>query len=438
MITPDSRYIDRRILHEAETLTTQGHEVILIADWQEGLPIYERIENLKVERLAPPLSFVYARTERTILFLQLKLTNMVGNMAASITRLVNSLYLFLLGLINKITLLILGLVNNFTNLALFLSQKSKRFRLHEQAMLNRVIYYDPDVVHIHDLPYLRVGVHAKKQLRIPLVYDAHELYPEIGTLTPQQKQGLTSLEKRSIRHCDQVITVNSFIAEEMARRYQIPSPKVILNAITNPNGFKSTLKEDRLRQQFPIPAAHQILLFQGWMFLGRGLQELVRAMANVPTSIHLVFMGYGDEAKAALSKIAVEEGINDRVHFKEAVVQSELLFWTASADAGIIPYQPVDLNHYYCSPNKLFEFIQAGLPIIANDLPFLRQIVAGEGFGIVMPLTDAPSYAQAIGSMFDPVAGGPARFKANLMAKHSQFDWQIEAAKLLDIYAKLG
>ncbi|MCL4296053.1 MAG: glycosyltransferase [Anaerolineae bacterium] len=402
MVTPDSHYIDRRILQEAETLIAQGYEVILLADWQEGLTSHERIGQVKLERLYSPRSHVFFR-EKAIMYVQKKLP--------ALTRI--------------------------TRLALYLSQRSRGLRLHEQAMLNRIIYFDPDIVHIHDLPYLKVGVEAKKRLRIPLVYDAHELYPEIGTLTAKQKRELSRVEARAISLCDRVITVNPLIAEEIARRYHVPQPEVILNAVTVPAGFKPTIKEDRFRQQFQIPAAHQILLFQGWLSLDRGLAELVRGMAHLPGSLHLVFMGYGEEAKAVLAKIACEEKINDRIHFKETVSQAELLFWTASADAGIIPYQPVDLNHYLCSPNKLFEFIQAGLPVIANDLPFLRRVVAGEDFGLVMPLADANSFAQAIQLMFQPDLGGPGRFKKNLLEKASKYSWQVEETKLLDLYATL-
>lgn len=402
MVTPDSRYIDRRILQEAETLITQGWEVILLANWEEGLPTHARLGQVKLERVCVTPPFFFIR-ERVILFVQKR-----APWLAKLTR-----------------------------LALAISQKIRQLRLHEQAMLNRVLYYDPDVVHIHDLPYLRVGIETKNRLKIPLVYDAHELYPEIGTLTPAQKRELTQLEKRFMPQCDWVITVNPFIAAEMAQRYTVDQPEVILNAVTLPSDFAQTDHHNRFRPEFGIPADHQILLFQGWLGLERGLQPLVQALSQTPDFIHLVLMGYGEEVKTQLKGIAQENGISSRVHFKAAVPQAELLFWTASADAGIIPYPPTDLNHTYCSPNKLFEFIQAGLPIIANDLPFLRQIVAGEEFGVVMSLTDANNFAQAIRVMFDREQGGPGRFKKNLREKAAKYSWQVEAAKLLDLYAAL-
>ena len=421
MVTPDSRYIDRRILQEAETLFAEGHEIILLAEWQEGLLQYEQIGNIKIERLSNE-DIPYAIPEQIIIYLQRKIIGLL-NLTS--------------GLFQKIMGLCARIVNKLSHLIILLFQKIKRLRPYEQLMLNRTVYYDPDIIHVHDLPYLRAGVQAKKRLNVPLIYDAHELYPEIQTLSAKDKQQLSRVEKQSLPQCDQVITVNPFIAKEMAQRYQVSQPIVILNAIDPPPQFASREFQDRFRQHFPIPIPHKILLFQGWLSLDRGLGDLVRAMGHVSETIHLVLMGYGEDTKQTLKKIARKEGLTSRVHFKDAVSQAELLFWSSSADAGIIPYQPVDLNHYYCSPNKLFEFIQAGLPIIANDLPFLRQIVAGEGFGVVMPLTSVETYAQAIRLMFDE-HGGPGRFKENLLKKAGHYDWSTESVKLLELYSNLN
>jgi len=125
------------------------------------------------------------------------------------------------------------------------------------------------------------------------------------------------------------------------------------------------------------------------------------------------------------------------VHFKNAVPQAELLYWTASADAGIIPYQPVDLNHWFCSPNKLFEFVQSRLPIIANDLPYLRDVITTDGVGLVADMNSLDALSTAINSMFDPVAGGAARFKPALEAAQYKYSWKAQEAHLFDIYERV-
>ncbi|MCK4624294.1 MAG: hypothetical protein KAV00_03215, partial [Phycisphaerae bacterium] len=105
---------------------------------------------------------------------------------------------------------------------------------------------------------------------------------------------------------------------------------------------------------------------------------------------------------------------------------------------GIIPYQPVDLNNYYCSPNKLFEFIQAGLPLIVNDLPFLKKVVGGENFGVVAKLETPEQYARAIREMFDASLGGPGRFRQRILKQAGEYNWTKEEKKITAIYNQLG
>jgi glycosyltransferase involved in cell wall biosynthesis len=96
----------------------------------------------------------------------------------------------------------------------------------------------------------------------------------------------------------------------------------------------------------------------------------------------------------------------------------------------------VDLNNYYTSPNKLFDFIQARLPMVASDLPFLRKVIAGEGLGLVAHLDSPQSYAEAI----NKVLGEPdkaATIRANLRRAAPHYTWAAQAAKLVEGYGGL-
>jgi glycosyltransferase involved in cell wall biosynthesis len=148
-------------------------------------------------------------------------------------------------------------------------------------------------------------------------------------------------------------------------------------------------------------------------------------------------MGYG-EALDELKEITTSElNLAKRIHFMNAVPQKDLLEWTTSADVGIIPYQPVDLNNYFCSPNKLFEFIQAELPIIANDLPFLRAVVEGEGFGIVYKLESINDFEAAINKSFSDGGKKLKFYKENLRRSKDQYSWEKEEKKLVKIYESI-
>jgi glycosyltransferase involved in cell wall biosynthesis len=159
----------------------------------------------------------------------------------------------LIGVASRIMQKVFGLlsvtVSKGCSLAIRLNQHATQLALlgfrrlgllphHESVLMDSVVFYDPDVLHAHDLPRLRVATKAKKRLGVPLIYDAHELYPEIATQTLAQKKILNRREKRCIKYADAVITVNEFIADEMAKRYRIEKPQVILNATKWPENLR--------------------------------------------------------------------------------------------------------------------------------------------------------------------------------------------------------
>src|SRR5262249_8847875 len=263
---------------------------------------------------------------------------------------------------------------------------------------------------------------------------AHELYPEIITLTPHQRRRLARLERRYIQHADAVITVNRFIAEEMSRRYAIPKPQVILNCASLP--AEEAAHARLFHERLGLAPKRVVVLYQGWLAPHRGLEALVCSARYIVPSVVIVLPGFG-EYWSELERLIAAEGVGDRVFLVPAVPQDELLRWTAAADGGIIPYQAVDTNTLYCSPNKLFEYIAAGVPVIANELPFLREIVTNHRIGITHPLSAPESYGEAINHL---AASEEERieYRANVVRAAKIFNWDIEGKKLLEIYRGLN
>jgi glycosyltransferase involved in cell wall biosynthesis len=456
MVTDDVM-IDRRILLEAESLISQGHEVILLSGWNQGLPTHGQIGNVKVERI-----IVAGKTslEKVVIHANLFIIRGINFFSRIINACHSRIFMALdwlyVHLIKKVTDLFINTMKFFIN---FIIKFVRLFLIKIPAKLTnsfcsilllglskgardgylkaRIAYYNPDIIHVHDLPQLKSGWLAKKHLKVPLIYDAHELYPEIDTLTEKQKKRLKKLENKIIKHCDEVITVNEFIAKKMSDIYNINEPTVVYNAVNaTANATNGDSSSNLFRQKLFLSPSAKILLYQGWMSKTRGLQNLVTAMSLVDESVHLVLMGYG-EIHSELQDIIAEHRLAGRVHILDAVPQNELLSWTCSADVGIIPYQPIDLNNYYCSPNKLFEFIQAKIPILANDLPFLRKIIAGHGFGVVEKLDSVRAFAEAINKIFSD-QNALVKYKQNLMNHASQFSWEVEEGKLYKIYDRIS
>lgn len=302
--------------------------------------------------------------------------------------------------------------------------------------LPRAIAAGADVYHAHDLNNLELAHLAAQAVGAGLVYDSHELFPEIANRWIRlRRRAWRRLEKRLIKRADLTVTVNEFIAEELHRRYGVPTPLVVMNCPDPPPGFDPAAPHDLIRERLQIPQGRKIVLYQGWMWEGRGLESLVRCAPLLAGEAVVVFMGYGDYAEK-LEKLAAACSPGS-VRFMPPVPQSQLLAYCASADVGVIPYQAVDLNNYYSSPNKLFDYIQAGLPIVASDLPFLRKVVAGDGLGLVAPLTTPESYAGAINRLLTMPDGG-AQIRANMRRVAPRYTWQAQARGLVEAYSRLG
>ena len=294
-----------------------------------------------------------------------------------------------------------------------------------QAFVRHGQEFPSDVVQVHDLPALEAGAELAAAWGVPLVYDAHELYPEQKSFSAVQRRICAKAEAEQIKKADLVFAVNESIGDEMARRYPIAKPVTLLNAIDPLPDFDPAARYDLLREKLSLPAERRILLFQGGFAPHRNLETLIQAMAHVKTNdVDLVMMGFGafgDLLKAKATRLNL---LGTRIHFLPAVPQSELLQHSASADIGIIPYPHVDLNSYYCTPNKLFEFIQAGLPILANDSPELNRFVRANGFGHSATMANAKQIAQAIDMAF--AAGDLPTWREAIERRRSEFAWAAQ------------
>lgn len=286
-----------------------------------------------------------------------------------------------------------------------------------------------EIVVAHDLPMLAVGRALAEELGARLVYDSHELYSE-QEFSPGQRAAWAKIERRHIHACDRVITVNPSIAKELQTRYGLAKVEVILNA---ERVGQLPPRSTYLHKHFGIPAAHRILLFQGGLSATRNLVELVEAMARLSDrSIHLVLLGDG-QLWHSLQRLVAQRGLQEQVHLHPAVAQAELLAVTAAADAGVIPYQGICLNNYYCTPNKLFEFVAAGLPILASDLPELRRLVEDQQIGRVADLGTPATIATAIADFFADEQR-LQRWRDNLLEVRRELSWEREGERLKRIY----
>lgn len=288
----------------------------------------------------------------------------------------------------------------------------------------------PDVVVAHDLPMLPLAHQKAIAAGAKLILDSHELWCE-QAFPESWKRGWRAVEQRHIRACDMVITVNQSIAHALQTTYALSRVEVIANATV-----PETSKPRSLREACALADDAMILLYQGGLVSGRQLEMCIDAIALVRNPrVHLVLLG-GGALRAGLINRSIRARSKARVHFLDPVPQRELLSWTESADAGIIPYGAQCENNRLCTPNKLYEFIAARTPILANDLPELRAMVQGNGFGMVCALTDPMRTAEAIDELFADSAR-LARWRKSLVEQGSRFEWPAEARRYQAMFRTL-
>lgn len=302
---------------------------------------------------------------------------------------------------------------------------------------------EADVWHGHDLTGLPGAVHGQTLHGGRVVYDSHELFIESGTNARRPAWGkryLERLERRLSRRATALITVNVTLANMLAERYGFRRVVVLHN--TPERWTPPAERPDLLRAAASIPSEAPIVLYHGGFSADRGLVPLAEAMLSPGLErAHLVYLGFGD-MREQLQALAAEPRFGGRLHVVAAAPPEELLAWVASADVGAMPNQPATANERLSTPNKLFESLSAGIPVVLSDFPERRRIVLEDPdgpLGAVCDPTDPRSIGEAIRSIIDLPADQAADLRRRcLKAAHERWNWESESRGLLTLYEELG
>ena len=315
-----------------------------------------------------------------------------------------------------------------------------RFAVHELRLARRLVALRPDLLHAHDSNALVPVFLGAWRRRIPFVYDAHDLW----LARPRRDRGRVSfalnhawyavVERLLIPRAAATITVSQPIVRHLEARHGLTGVALVPNY---PDLGAAPAVQDvrRLAGGEQILPDRPVVLYLGGLMGGRGLEQLVDAMATT-TSPQLVLLGEGQLARPLLDR-ADRLGIGDRVHLLAPVPPDEVVAHAASADLGVSPYLPASLNNRYSLPNKLFQYMAAGLPVVASDFPQVRDIVVGSRCGVVADMTDPTAIASAIESVLDDPEEARAMGERGRRAVEERYHWDASARRLLEVYASL-
>lgn len=288
-----------------------------------------------------------------------------------------------------------------------------------------------DYLHCNDLQTLPVGALARlfRRKRVRVVYDAHEF--ETNDVANEARWRIRTkefMERALIRHADATLTVSDSIAVEYSRMYPIEKPTLVLNCPP----LIPVPQADLFRERLGISTDSIIFLYQGGLAPGRGIESIMDTFGSLPDSQRVVvFMGYGpmtDIIRRAASN-------SPNIFYHPAVAPDVLPEFTASADVGLCLIQNLCRSYYYCLPNKLFEYLMAGLPVLVSDLYELRRIVEEHAIGWVVPDNQENAILDAIQDIDRKVL---ASYGQAVLHCREQYHWGEQENRLLQVYEKLS
>lgn len=284
-----------------------------------------------------------------------------------------------------------------------------------------------ECINPHSLPVLPLAAFIKVHKGCKLVYDTHELETETISCKGVKRILYKSTEKIFIGFSDAICVVNKSIAKWYAETYKIPAPFVVKNVPhrLNYDGQKSSI----LKDTFKIPISDIVFLYQGLLSDGRGLRITLEAFKE-RTNKHVIFMGYGELADLIQSYALKYPNI----HYKTAVAPELIPQITPSADVGLSLIENKCLSYYFSLPNKVYEYLNSGVPVIASAFPEMSSFIDDNSAGwAIEPSIEVLS--RHIDSLTKPMI---EEKRNQILSGTHAFGWHIEEEVLLSIYKKLG
>ena len=192
-----------------------------------------------------------------------------------------------------------------------------------------------------------------------------------------------------------------------------------------------------LRSALEISPSEFLLVYSGGITFNRGLEQVIEAASRID-NLRFVMMGYGsEEYMDSLRKRIKKFKAEDKIQFFGPVPHQEVASYLSSADWGIAPIINICLSYYYCAPNKLFEFVQARLPILASNFPEMEKVVQDADLGYTFDPENPDTIEEVIKKMMNNEERRK-EFREHTHSAAKRYNWKVEEEKLIGIYKSLA
>ncbi len=295
-----------------------------------------------------------------------------------------------------------------------------------------LLFTKADVLLANDLDTLLPNYFVSKLKGIPLIYDSHEIFCEVPELqnNPSKKRIWEKLESWIVPKLKYCITVNQSIADYFTNKYKVPF--IFVRNIPHYPKLVSL----KSRSELNLPPAKKIVILQGaGINVQRGAEELVEAFQYLDENYLLLIIGSGDVIHQ-LKENAIKFQLQNKVKFIDKIPASELRQYTSNSNLGITIDKDSNMNYHFSLPNKVFDYMHAGIPILASKLPEIENIVNAYHIGTFIENHEPQHIAQQISSFLN--SNEYLEYKSNTVIAAIENNWQTEKQKLVKLFNEIS
>ncbi len=316
---------------------------------------------------------------------------------------------------------------------LFFERGPMFYAAYNTVLFLYLIFKKADFYLSNDLDTLLPNYLVSRLKNVRLVYDSHEYFTEVPELInrPAVQNVWLAIEKRIFPRLKHVMTVNSSIAAIYSAKYDV-TVHVIRNV-----PFAATQKVPVVtRGDWKIPADSAVFLFQGaGINVHRGAEEAIEAIRMVPGAV-LLFIGAGDVIEKIKTTV-LSDNLGQKVFFIPKQPMNMLRAYSQLADFGLTLDKDNNLNYRFSLPNKLFDYIHAGLPVLATRLPEVEKIIVEYDIGLITDSVEPKELASKMKAMMTDKSQLD-KWKKNLLIASRDLCWEKEEKKFLEVFDDAG